>query len=358
MKKKYPAYKQGELDIVYSKLIPADITALNKFLQKCAINSAPKKVEGIKKLVIQLADVTELPLTQQTEESVNSFLVLLNNAKKQDGSEKSNWTKDEIRIYTKGFLKQHYKNLELIENFKLECKKELNQQKITENNLVTKEDIGKMLRYAQGYKDTAYLLLSFTTGARPQELYNLTWGDIKFEDDVADVALYSGKTKKSRVFPVVKDVKKALWEWKQHYSYPDVSNKDYVFPSRWRGKAMTSAGLNKMLRSMSAKAGLKKDVWNYLMRHSQATKLYEELPQQIVEKLMGHKNMAGVYAHISSKKAREAILNKVYKIKEISPGERTIYEERLKELEEKFNLLQNHILNGEGVPLKTLVSKS
>ena len=85
---------------------------------------------------------------------------------------------------------------------------------------------------------------------------------------------------------------------------------------------MTTSGLNKMLRKMAKASGIGKDVWNYLLRHTRATRLYEELPQQIVEKLMGHKNMAGVYAHISSKKAREEMLSKIYKIEELSPEEK------------------------------------
>lgn len=316
MKRIYPKYHQGELDEVYNSLIEEDKKALEKYLQKCSISSNPKKVGQIKKLVIQLKDITEKPLTKQNLESVNSFLVLLNNA------DKSDWTKAEIKIYVKGFLKFHYKDLELIENFKLNLKKQLNPQKITENNLVTEEDIEKMLRFASGYKDKCYLLLSFSTGARPQELYNLTWGNIKFEDDYADITLFSGKTGKSRIFPIVDETKNALWEWKQHYSFSDVSKKDYVFPSHQRNKPITTAGLNKMLRVMSKKAGIEKDVWGYLMRHTRATKLYEELPQQIVEKLMGHKNMAGIYAHISTKKAREVMLKKVYHIEELTKEEK------------------------------------
>lgn len=351
MKQIYSKYKSGELDKVYKSLNSADKLALKKFLEKCSITSNPRKVEQIKKLVIQLADITEAPLTKQTKQTINSFLILLNN------SDKSNWTKDEIRIYVKGFLKFYYKDLELIENFKLQGKKQLNPHKITENNLVTDKDVEKMLRYAQGYKDKAYLLVSYTTGARPQELYNLKWGDIKFEDKYADITLYSGKTNQSRIFPVVDQVMNALWEWKQHYQYPEVSDKDYVFVSRWRNKPMTTAGLNKMLRKMAGVAGIDKDVWGYLMRHTRATKLYEELPQQIVEKLMGHKNMAGVYAHISTKKTREVMLKKIYHVEELTKQDNVKIielEKDLSKLKRAVELLQNHIIKGEGVPLNVV----
>lgn len=325
MKESYPRYKQGELIEIEKKLTKSDKEILKEFLKKCSITAGEKKVEKIKKLILQLFDVTQKSLSKQTKKSIDDFLLLLSK------SDKSNWTKDEIKVYVKQFILWLYKDVSLVENFKATAKKGLDPQKITENNLVTEKDVEKMLRYAESYKDKAYLLLAFQTGARPQELSeNLRWKDIKFEDAYADVTLYSSKTNESRTFPVVKETKEALWEWKQHYSFPDVQPKDFVFPSRWRDKSMTTAGLNKILRKMANLAGLNKDVWNYLLRHSRCTKLYEELPQQIVEKLMGHKNMAGVYAHISSKKAREVMLNKIYKIEELTKEEK----EEIKELKE------------------------
>lgn len=330
MRTEYPYYKQGELNLVEDKLSKQDKEVLGLFLKKCSITAGEKKVIHIKKLILQLFDVTQKPLTQQTKKEIDSFLVLLNK------SNKSYWTKDEIKVYVKQFLLWYYKDLELIENIKSESKKGLNPQ-ITENNLINEKDVEKMLRFASGFKDKAYLLLSFWSGARPQELLNIKWKDIKFEDKYADITLYSNKTEQSRTFPVVDETMKALWEWKQHYSFTDVQPKDYVFVSRWRDKAMTTAGLNKILRKMAKASGIGKDVWTYLLRHSRATRLYEELPQQIVEKLMGHKNMAGVYAHISSKKAREEMLNKIYKVEDLTPQDKN----RIKELENKLLIQTN-----------------
>ena len=312
MKNEYPKYKLGDLDRLIKRLPKVDKEAWNGFLKKSSITASEKKVKKISKLLIQLYDVTELPLTKQNKESIDSFLIVLNKC------EKSFWTKDEIKIYVKQFLMFHYKDLEMVENFKASGKKGLNPTKITENNLVTDEEVEKMLRQATNFKESAYLLLAFQTGARPQELLCLKWKDITFEDKYADVSLFSNKTQRARTFPVVEKTMKALWDWKEHYEHPNINQNDYVFPSKKREKPFTSAGINKMLRRLAKRAGIKKDVWGYLFRHSKATRLYEELPQQIVEKLMGHKNMAGIYAHISSKKAREELLKKVYHVEELT----------------------------------------
>lgn len=350
MKTNYPRYKLGELDKISKKIKGKDLEALNGFLKKCSITASKKKVDKIRKLLIQFYDVTGLPLTKQTKESVDSYLIVLNNC------DKSYWTKDELKVYIKQFLKWYYKDLELVENFKASGKKQLNP-KITENNLVTDEEVKSMLRNAESFKESAYLLVVFQTGARPQELLSLKWEDITFQDKYADITLYSSKTKKSRTFPVVKETMKALWDWKQHFSFPDVKPQDYVFPSRWRNKPLTTAGVNKMLRRLSKKAGIKKDVWGYLFRHSKATRLYEELPQQIVEKLMGHKNMAGIYAHISSKKAREELLKKVYNIEELSPQDKKEIKELKTELE-KLAKVTNYFLEKELKEIKKGKKKS
>jgi len=333
MKPDYPRYNQGDTNIIRERLSPKNKEILKDFIKKCSITAGEGKLSKIERDILQFFDITELPLDKQTKESVNSFLIVLNK------SDRSVWTKNEVKVYLKQFLKWLYKNEELTENIKTENKKGLDNQKITENNLVTEKDIEKMLRFAENYKEKAYLFLAFESGGRPQELLNLKWKNIIFEDNYADVNLYSNKTEEARTFPVHK-AREHLWNWKQNYSYPNVSPNDYVFCSRWREKPLTSAGVNKFLRRMSERAGLNKDVWGYLFRHTRATRLYEELPQQIVEKLMGHKNMAGIYAHISSKKAREEMLSKIYNIEELTPQDN----DKIEKLTEEIQILNNKFL--------------
>jgi len=337
MKEQYPTYKKGELQAIEKKLSPKNKVILLDFAKQCLINAGESKVTKIKRHIIQFYDVVEKNLYDITKEDVDGFLVVLNQSNRKP------YTRKEIKVYLKKFLKWYYKDLEMIENIKAENITELNSEKYNDNSLITEEDMEKLLRHAESYKEKAFLFLIFETGARPQELINLKWGDIKFDDNTADITLYSGKTRKSRIFPVHK-AKDYLWDWKQNYSYPDVKNSDWVFPSRWRERNITSVGLNKMLRRLSKEAGLNKDIWNYLFRHTRATRLYEELPQQIVEKLMGHKNMAQIYAHISSKKAKEKMLNQIYKIEKQTPLDK----KELKELEKEIKFIKSIILNPEG----------
>jgi len=338
MKNKYPDYKIGELQTIYKSMPKKDQEAIEEFLIKCGITIKTKpKLEKVKRILIQFYDVTELSLLKQDKTSVNTFLFLLNE------SNRSVWTKNEIKVYLKQFLKRIYKDLEMIEDIKSDNKRGLNPEKITEGNLINDKDVERMLRFANNHKEKAYLLLSFTTGARPTELINLKFSDITFEKDYADVSLFSPKTKASRTYPVVDETMKALWELREHYPFPGVTPQDYVFSTRTRGKPMTSNGINKMLRRLASSAGINKDIWGYLLRHSRATKLYEELPTPIVEKLMGHHDQYRVYAHISSKKAREELLKKVYHVEELTPQEK----EKITNLTSEMEELRNKFLKEE-----------
>lgn len=332
MKSEYPRYEQGQLIEIKKKISNENKQLLQKYLEHCSINAGKDKVEKIERDMVQVYDIIEKPFNKLKKEDIDGFLVLLNK------SDRSFWTKNEIKVYLKKFCLWHYKDLDMVKNIKKTAKK-YDDKKINESALITPEELEKMLRCAESFREKALLLLLWETGCRPQEILNLKWKDIKFEDDYTDIMLYSSKTNTTRNFPV-KESTIHLKRWKQEYSYPNIKNDDYIFPSPIdRNKPLNSASINKILRKTAKKSGITKDVWAYLFRHTRATKLYEELPQQIVEKLLGHKDMASIYAHISNKKAREEMLKKIYNVQEINPEERKKLEKEIKELEKQVKLM-------------------
>ena len=333
MKKKYPKYEAYDMQSIEDKMSQANLKILNDFCEYCKATASEDKVKKIRRIFIQLFDVTEKELNKQNKESLTGFLAVLNN------SDRSIPTKNEMKSYLKKYLKWYYKDLQLIEDLNPVLKREnfeVNTKRINESNLITDQDIEKMLRFAQSYKEKAFVFLAFESGARPQEITSLRWNDIKFKDGFADISFYSGKTKQSRIFPV-KKAREFLFEWKQNYSFDELKENDYVFPSRFsRDKPMTTAGLNKILRKLTKRSGLNKDFFSYLFRHTRATKLYQELPTPIVEQLLGHKDMYSTYAHISNEKARQEQIDKIYKINKLTPELRDKLEKEIKEMNDKF----------------------
>lgn len=329
MKTQYPEYSQGELVELKQKIPLSDRVILEKFLQKCSINAGQQKVGKIERIILQVIDVTEKPLDKLAKEDVDNFLILLNR------SNRSFWTKNENKVYLKKFLIWHYKSLEMIENIKLDSRR-IDDSKINESNLITKEEFERLVRAATSFRDRTLIILEWLTGGRPQEIASSKWKDLKFYEGYAEISLYSKKTSSSRMFPINQEAVIHLKRWKQEYSYPNVRDDDFIFPSpNDRKKPLTSVSINKILRKTAKKAGITRNIWSYLFRHSLATRLYEDLPEKIAEKLMGHRGMSDIYAHISSKKVREEMLKKVYHIEELGKEEKTKIEKELNDLKKE-----------------------
>lgn len=215
MKKQYPRYEANDMQRIEETMSRVDIKILNDFCEHCRATASEEKVKKIRRIFIQLYDVTEKDLNKQNIESITSFLAVLNN------SDRSIPTKNEMKSYLKKFLKWYFKDLQLIEDLSPVLKREnfeVNTKRINEGNLITEQEIERMLRFAQNFMEKAFIFLAFESGARPQEIVTLRWKDIKFNEGFADISFYSGKTKQSRVFPVRK-ARQFLWEWKQNYTY-------------------------------------------------------------------------------------------------------------------------------------------
>lgn len=343
MKKELRMYKQGEAKEVYKKFSQKTKDIINWFIEICSITAGAKKLDKVERILIRFVDTTKEDLTKKPKvEVVNKYLKLLNN------SDYSFHTKNEDKVYLKRFLLKRYKDLDLVENFHIENRRAPDSSKINEATLITEEEVERLLSSADNSKEKAYVFCLYETGARPQELLNLKWKDVIVTDTSIDLILHSGKTGETRTFPLNKS-SRALEIWKTHYPF-DLTPESFVFPNRVSAfKSMTSAGANKILKRLGKRAGLKKPIWNYLFRHTRATRLYEEIPQQITEKLMGHKNMADVYAHISNKKAKEVLLEKVYQKGKLEIREKT----ELEKMKEAFNnFLENFKTQSKG---KTIV---
>ena len=177
MKNAYPEYPIGSLEEIEKKLSKNNAEILKKYIDHRAITSGADRLRKIKRHILHLYDVTEKDLDKLKKEDVDIFLVIL---KKVEDSGKRRAGSD-IKGDIKDFLKWQYKDLNMVENIHVGERHGLNP-KINENNLITQEDLNKMLRSAESYKDKALLSIEFITGARPQEILGLKWRDVKFEE--------------------------------------------------------------------------------------------------------------------------------------------------------------------------------
>ena len=333
MKPNYPKYYSTGTAYLENKLSSKDKEALDKFCKYCRITAGEKKIRIIRATLLQIYDIIEKPLTKITKEDVQDFLGLVK------GAELSEWTKNDIRKFFKKFLKWYYKDLEMIEDIKnTPMNKAFNHEKINESTLVKEEELKKLLHASQTLKWKAILTLMFESACRPQELRLLKWSDIKYTEEGADITFFSPKTKEARTIPI-RDCVIHLKRWEQEYCFPDIRKDDVVFPSHKRGVIMSDNALPKQFRILCREAGIR-FIHPYLMRHTRLTKMYNDVPEQIVKKYAGHSKsskMPEIYSHISSKDVREVVLKKIYNIKELTEEQKNKYQKQIDDLKKMLN---------------------
>jgi integrase len=120
-------------------------------------------------------------------------------------------TKITTRRMVKRFLKWYFRDLEMIEPLKIPSNYLVNKQRVNKSVLFKPNELQLMLHKAEKLRDKALLVLLYETGARPQEVRDLRWRDINWEEN--EVHLYSKKTKEDRDLPL-NEAMKHLRRWK------------------------------------------------------------------------------------------------------------------------------------------------
>ena len=148
----------------------------------------------------------------------------------------------------------------------------------------------------------------FEGAFRPGELLNLRVGGIEFKDNYVLVSTV-GKTGKKRV-PLVYSFKPLL-EWLAKHPQKD-EPKSYLWYSHSSKQKRTSYRyLQEILKSCANEAGIKKRVWNYLIRHTQLTLLAKKLSDQtlcVFGNWSKGSKMLARYVHLSGKDVENALL--------------------------------------------------
>jgi len=218
-----------------------------------------------------------------------------------------------------------------------------NEEKINHQTLFTKEDIERCVDAEPTNYWKAFLLTQYEAGLRTKEIRLLKWDDIKLdiEDGLTELNIYATKTHKARTV-YVQEATKWIKRLKQEQEKSD--NKGvYIFHSkRIKDKPIEKDKANNWFKTHTKKV-LKRDCWNYLLRHSRATELYNLAEQNKISKdtaikFMGHsEDMSRAYNHPNPADVKKMLREQVYNIADLPP-------ERKHELEIKYEELQKKMV--------------
>lgn len=168
--------------------------------------------------------------------------------------------------------------------------------------LLTKEDIIRMVQACQSPRDRAFIMTLYESGARISEIGTMKRKSISF-DQYGPVIIVKGKTGMRRIRLITSAP--YLSEWLRCHKG------DQDSPLWTNRESVSYAGLSSVIRRAAKRAGIRKRVYPHLFRHSRATELAKKFTEAQMKNYFGwtqSSRMAAVYVHLSGRDIDDAIL--------------------------------------------------
>ena len=306
----YPA----KLESALRNLRQADISERNKelvlrfkdylFIQGISI---PRIIRYVSTFVI-FSKKMGVDFDKATKEDIERLLSFI---------QQNNYSPHTRQTY-KCFIKRFYKWLlgedknypELVSWIKIGIK-ESELTKPCEDEMLTEEDIIKVINAADNLRDKAFVAMLFETGSRIGELLTLQIFNVDFDENGALVTL-KGKTGTRRIRIVWST--RYLMNWLETHPLKN-DNKSPLWIGlgyRNRKSFIKYDGARKVLRILFKKAEIKKRNNPHIFRHSKATLMARYLTEFQMNQYFGWKqgsDMPATYVHMSSRDLDDAIFN-------------------------------------------------
>ena len=181
---------------------------------------------------------------------------------------------------------------------------------ISANQLITEDDIKKVIPFCNHPRDKAFLSVLFETGARIGEISSLQMMNIKF-DDKGGILSVEGKTGKRDV-RIISSVP-YLSTWLENHPYKNIPEAPVWTPNRYSTgpKVMSYDAFSKTISRAFKRAGIDKRCNPHYFRHSRASYLANRLNEFQMDQYLGWvqgSNMPSTYIHMSSSQLDNSLL--------------------------------------------------
>jgi integrase/recombinase XerD len=158
---------------------------------------------------------------------------------------------------------------------------------------------------AHGLRDRAMIELLYASGLRISELANARLENFNFEERIMRV---TGKGNKTRLVPVGRKACEALAAYlsAERPKLVKPRSGSEIFLSE-RGTKLTTVRIWQIVRKHAQRAGLKKNVYPHLLRHSFATHLLGNgADLRIIQEMLGHADISTtqVYTHVDQQRLK------------------------------------------------------
>ncbi|MCF7925891.1 MAG: site-specific tyrosine recombinase XerD [Candidatus Izimaplasma sp.] len=154
-------------------------------------------------------------------------------------------------------------------------------------------------------RNRAMLELLYGSGLRVSELLNLTLPDLHINTGFIDVI---GKGDKERIVPLGEESAYAIKRYLEDGRKALKKHNDPALFINQRGNKLSRVGLFKIIKKLTKKAGIVKDISPHTLRHSFASHLLENgVDLRFVQELLGHEDVSTtqIYTHINKTQLKD-----------------------------------------------------
>jgi site-specific recombinase XerD len=186
--------------------------------------------------------------------------------------------------------------------------------------ILEQEEVNTLLkepsnRYPTGIRNKTILLLMLNCGLRLSEVINLKPGDINLTKNKLRVE--NGKGGKDRNLGIPDYTASQIEKWR------DIRPKSKYFLTTLKGSKLSSRYIQIMVKRYGKRAGIKKNVYPHLLRHTYATEFYRGTRDlEKLRMILGHSNISTtiIYVNLASVEVEDAMKG----FKEFGAEKRTI----------------------------------
>jgi integrase/recombinase XerD len=181
--------------------------------------------------------------------------------------------------------------------------------------VLTLEEINKVIdaidrSTPEGERNKAMLETLYSSGLRVSELVNLKLSNLYLDSGFIKV---TGKGDKERIVPIGRVATKYVNIYRENVRSQikvKKGSEDILFLNK-RGSQLTRVMVFTIIKTLTAKAGLKKKISPHTFRHSFATHLIENgADLRAVQEMLGHESITTteIYTHLDREYLRDAII--------------------------------------------------
>ncbi|MBD3184978.1 tyrosine-type recombinase/integrase [Candidatus Poribacteria bacterium] len=311
-----------KLDMAKKKLEKADISDKNRelieqFDRACFMEglSKPRRLKLIGTLIILAEKYLRSDFDAATKEDIKDIVIKIDS--REDCSP---WTKHSYKV----IIKKFYKWLKFGDEYRmvneyppvvswLRCNlKKKEQPRIKASDILTEEEVKKLIDVAEHSRDKAFISMLYELGARIGEIGSLRIKEVT-RDKYGYIVDLEGKTGHRTPRIVISDPH--ITQWLNTHPLRDKPESPLWIRIGHRVKEdkMTYGAFRELLLRLVARAGIKRRVYHHLFRHTRVTHLLinkqiNEAQAKVYFGWVPDSKMLSEYSHLISSDVNDAIL--------------------------------------------------